>query len=416
MPPRPWAVVASLASSVVLLSFHNLAASDHQRWPQWGGPTRDFRLATEAAPWPEGGPRLLWKRAIGSGYAGVVAAGETLYTLDRQGENERVVAVSAESGETLWTHEYEARLPEWMRTNHGVGPRSTPLLAGSRLFTVGIDGTLHCLERAQGKVLWKRELVSGLGGSRNSRGYASSPLALGDLVVAPVGGRGQSLVALRQEDGEVAWKAGDFDRGLSSPFVIDVGGESQIVALLNGAVAGFEPSSGRLLWSHPHGGRGERNVSTPVFGEDGLLFVSSAYGGGSRMLRLVATAGKTEVSELWSDEKVRVMFTNALRIGGHVYASSGDFGPVPLTAVAVETGEVAWRDRTFGRLSMVRLGERVLVLDEGGALGLVSLSPEGLTVHSRVQLVDEKAWTVPTVVGRRVYVRTETVVLALELP
>src|SRR4030065_574465 len=80
------------------------------------------------------------------------------------------------------TYEYEAPLPSFMLTNHGVGPRSTPLLAGDRLFSVGITGTLLCLERDSGRLLWRRDLVSELGGSRNTRGYASRPLALRQCV------------------------------------------------------------------------------------------------------------------------------------------------------------------------------------------------------------------------------------------
>jgi outer membrane protein assembly factor BamB len=405
-----------MAAAGLLAACGELAASERESWPQWGGPSRDFRVATESAPWPERGLPIVWQLDLDEGYSGVVASHGKLFTIGRRGNKERVIALSADAGKTLWTHEYEAPLPSFMLTNHGVGPRSTPLLAGDRLFTIGITGTLLCLERDSGRLLWRRDLVSELGGSRNTRGYASSPLAFGDLVILPVGGAGQALVAFRQASGEVAWKSGDFASGMASPFLVELGGEPQVVALLHGAVAGFEPASGRLLWSHPHGGRGERNISTPVVGDDGRLFVSSAYGGGSRVLRLEARSGKTEVRELWADEKVRVMFTNALRLGRHVFVSSGDFGPVPLTAVAVETGEVAWRDRSFARLNLVQLGQKVLVLDEKGALGLVSLSEAGLTVHSRMQLPVEKAWTAPSVVGRRVYVRTNTALFTLELP
>ncbi len=56
------------------------------------------------------------------------------------------------------------------------------------------------------------------------------------------------------------------------------------------------------------------------------------------------------------------------------------------------------------------------MLDEKGALGLVTLSEAGLTVHSRMQLPVEKAWTAPSLLGRRVYVRTNTALFALELP
>jgi len=386
-------------------------------WPQWGGPTRDFRVTAQiAADWPAGGPRVLWRQPVGEGYSAVAVQGDVAYTMDRQGDRERVVALSTEDGRALWTHAYRSPLPDWLRRNHGIGPRSTPLVTGARVFAAGVSGTLLCLDGATGAVRWRRELVTDMGGTRNSRGYASSPLALGDLVIVPVGGPGQALVAFRQEDGRVAWSAGDFDNALSSPLLIDVGGRRQLVALLDGVVAGFDPASGRVLWRHPHGGRGERNVAVPIWGEDGLLFVSSAYGGGSRVLQLEPAGDATRVRELWSSERIRVMFTTGLRIGGHVYVASGDFGPVPLTAVDVRTGEVAWRDREFARANLVKVGDKALVLDEEGVLGLVTLSPDGLTVHSRHRLVQDLAWTPPSVVGGRLYLRTPKEVLAVALP
>lgn len=391
-----------------------LAAAE---WPQWGGPTRDFHAVAEVATrWPDAGPRVLWRRPAGEGYSAVAVAGRVAYTMDREGESERVLAFSTADGTTLWSHAYPSPLPAWLRRNHGVGPRSTPLVSGPRLFAVGVSGTLLCLDRASGGLRWRRELVTGMGGTRNTRGYASSPLALGDLVIAPVGGQGRALVAFHQDDGRVAWSSGDFENALSSPFLIDLDGRSQLVALLEGAVAGFDPSTGRVLWQHPHGGRGERNVAVPLWGADGRLFVSSAYGGGSRVLELERDGAATRVRELWASQQIRVMFTNGLRIGRHVYVSSGDFGPVPLTAVEVETGRIAWRDRSFARSNLVKVGDRALLLDEDGSLGLVTLSPQGLTVHSRRRLVRDLAWTPPTVVGDRLYMRTPRELLAVELP
>jgi outer membrane protein assembly factor BamB len=393
------------------------AAGRAADWPQWGGPNRDFQLEGALAPrWPEAGPKVAWQRPFDQGYSGIAVSGDVLYTLGRHGEAERVLAVSAKNGEVLWTYEYPAPLPSGLLTNHGVGPRSTPLLTPTRIFTVGINGTMLSLDRAKGTLKWRIDLVTGLGGNADTRGYSSSPLAVGDQVVVPVGGKGQALVAFRQEDGAVAWKAGDFESAPSSPFLIELAGKTQIVSLLNGFVAGFDPLTGRNLWRHPHGGRGERNITSPVWGDDGLLFLSSAYGGGSRVIRLTADGSETRVQELWAHEQVRVMFTNALRLGGHVYASSGDFGAVPMVAVDVKTGAITWRDRSFGRLNMVRVGDRVLVLDEKGTLGLVSLSPQGLVVHSRFQLRDEIVWTAPSVSGQRAYVRTRGELIALDLP
>lgn len=405
------------ALGVIVLSLGGAATPAGAQWPQWGGPTRDFQVETSVTPrWPAGGPHVAWQRALDEGYSGVVVVDGTLYTMGRRGNSERVFSISAETGETLWTYEYPAPLPVGLLTNHGVGPRSTPLAAGTGLFTVGINGTLLCLDRAQGTVRWRVDLVTSLGGTQNSRGYASSPIAFGDTIIVPVGGKGRALAAFRQSDGAVAWKAGDFESALSSPILIELGGKTQVVALLDGFVAGFDPESGRVMWNHRHGGRGERNITTPVWGKDGLLFLTSAYGGGSRVLRLTGDGDATRLQEVWFHEEIRVMFTNALRIGDHVYASSGDFGAVPLAAIDVRTGSVAWRDRSFGRLNLVRVGDLVLVLDEKGSLALMSLSPQGLKVHSRIQLRDEPTWTGPSISGRRVYVRTKSELIALELP
>jgi outer membrane protein assembly factor BamB len=407
---------AAVVSGAILLSVSG-GGPARADWPQWGGPTRDFQIATELQPrWPEAGPKVAWQRALDEGYSGVAVRGNVLYTMGRSGDAERIFAISARTGETIWTYEYPAPLPSGLLTNHGVGPRSTPLLTSTRVFTVGIGGTLLCLDRARGTLHWRKDLVTGLGGSFDKRGYSSSPLEFGEWIILPVGGDGQALVAFRQADGAIAWKSGDFGSAPSSPMLIDLAGKTHLVALLNGVVAGFDPGSGRLLWKHPHGGRGERNITTPVWGKDGILFLSSAYGGGSRALRLEPEGGATRVKELWAHEQVRVMFTNALRIGDHVYASSGDFGPVPLVGLDVKTGAVVWRDRTFGRLNMIKGGSRVLVLDDKGTLGLVSLSPEGLTVHARVQLRDEIAWTAPSVSDGRAYVRTKRELIALDLP
>jgi hypothetical protein len=84
---------------------------------------------------------------------------------------------------------------------------------------------------------------------------------------------------------------------------------------------------------------------------------------------------------------MRVHHTNALRIGSHVYASNGDFGPAPLTAVDVRTGEIAWQDRRFAKSTLVAAGAHSLLLEETGKLALITLAPGGLTVHAEADVL-----------------------------
>jgi outer membrane protein assembly factor BamB len=194
-----------------------------------------------------------------------------------------------------------------------------------------------------------------------------------------------------------------------------VDGQEQLVAFMYDTLVGVDPAGGELLWSHPHVSEFGLNVSTPVWGEDNLLFISSSYGGGSRGLRLRRAAGKTTVEEVWAHALMRVHYGNAVRLGEFVYASSGDFGTAPFTAVNVKTGKIAWRDRSVARASLLAAKGRLIILDEDGHLLLATPTPEGLKVHARAALLQTNAWTVPTLAGTRLYVRDRKSVLALDL-
>jgi outer membrane protein assembly factor BamB len=385
-------------------------------WPQWGGPHRNFRAsgAQVAASWPSSGPREVWSRPLGEGYAAIAAEGNRLYTMYRRGETEVVVALDAATGKTVWEHRYDAPALEGMRLEHGPGPHTTPLIVGNRLFAAGAMGHLHALDKNTGRVLWSRNLHE-MTGFVWRRGYSSSPIAHKDTVIVTTGKAGQSVIAFRQSDGEVVWKKQDFDYGPSSPILIDVDGQTQLVVFMGEGPAGLDPATGELLWRHPHATRGGLNISTPVWGEDNLLFLSSAYDGGSRMLHLARQGQKTQVKELWSTSRMRIHFGTAIRLGDYVYGSSGDFGPAFLAAVNVKTGEVAWQDRSFARASMVFADGKAIVLDEDGNLGLVTLSPSGPKVLARAEVLARNAWTPPTLVGTRLYLRDRRTIRALDL-
>ena len=383
-------------------------------WPQFGGPTRDFRISGELAEFSPEGPREIWRRQLGEGYSSVAVADGVLYTMLRDGDDELIVALDADSGTTLWEHRYAEPVPEWVLVNQGTGPHSTPLILSDRLFVVGVRGAFFCLDRASGEVLWRRELVDELGGTRDDRGYASSPLAFEGLVIVPVGGEGRALVAFTQSDGVEVWRSGDFEAAPASPSLIELDGQTQLVAFVSEAVAGFIPRSGELLWQHTHEGKGNRHINTPLWCGAGRLFITSSWGGGSRLLELERSGSSTQVNELWFTNEVRVAFSNVVRRGDLLFGSSGET-TAPLAAVEIATGEVVWRDRSFGRANLVEAGARTLLFDEHGVLALVTLSRDGLEVHSQKKIVDELVRTPPTVVGSRVFIRTRTQLVALDL-
>ncbi len=201
----------------------------------------------------------------------------------------------------------------------------------------------------------------------------------------------------------------------ASPILIDVDGQEQLVVFAPSEVVGLDPNNGDLLWSHPHETQYGLNISTPVWGDGNLLFTSSAYDGGSRVIRLSRDGGKTTAEELWYDNRLRLHFGNAIRIGNLVFGTSGDFGPAFFIAVDVVTGKEKWRERTFGRSQMVYADGMLVIVDEDGDLALATVAAERLNVLARAEILTENAWTPPTLVGTKLYVRDRKNIVALEL-
>jgi outer membrane protein assembly factor BamB len=112
---------------------------------------------------------------------------------------------------------------------------------------------------------------------------------------------------------------------------------------------------------------------------------------------------------------VRFMFLNAIRLGDHVYGTSGDMGPAFLTALNLETGQTAWQNRGFGQATLIHADGKTVILDEDGDLAIAKLAPEGVTVLSQVKLFDTTSWTVPTLAGGTLYARDREKIVALDL-
>jgi outer membrane protein assembly factor BamB len=400
--------------SLILLV--NVAVSAQSKdWTQFGGPHRDFVLDVKglASAWPEAGPKQLWKRELGNGYSQIAVDNGRLYTMYRKDEREIVIALDASSGKTLWEYAYKAVVTNEM--THAIGPRATPLIIGNLLYAVGALGNFHCLDKQTGKVVWSHDFMAEYKAPLPDECYGSSPIAYKNTVIIPVGAPGASLMAFNQKDGSVVWKKQDFVISSSSPILIKFGGQDQLVMLMQENIVGLDPDNGDLLWSHPHKNRTQTNVSTPVWGNDNLLFCSSAYDGGGRMLKLAKNGNKTAVEEVWFQRLLRVHFSNVIRLGDTLYGSSGDFGPAPFTAIDAKTGNLLWRDRSVARASFIYTDGRFILMDEDGNLTMASPTHEGLKVHAKVQLLTNTAWTPPTLVGKSLYLRDLKTIMALDL-
>jgi outer membrane protein assembly factor BamB len=409
-------VIAWIATASGPAGLFDSPRSPGTGWPQWGGPNRNFVTdSAVASSWPASGPPQIWRRTLGDGFSAIVSDGSTLYTLYRAGAEDVVVALDAASGKPRWETKYEAPFDETCSERLGPAPRSAPLIVGDRLITISAGGQMNSFDRSSGQKQWSAALVSPASGTKKPCGYSTSPVAFGNTIITMAGGKGRGVVAVDAESGREVWAAQDFMNGYSSPLIIDLDGKPELIVFTAGEVAGLDPATGALEWSHPHPAEFGVNVAMPVWGDDRLLFVSSAYNGGSRVLRLKREGSKVNVEEVWANKRVRIHFGNAVRLGQRVYASNGDFGAAPFAAVDIMTGDMVWRDRSVARATLIGAGNRLIILDEDGNLSLATPGAEGLTINGRTQVFTGRSWTVPTLVGTKLYLRDRKEMVALEL-
>ena len=138
-------MLAVLAVALALATSGTRAASD---WPQFLGPARD---GTYAGPpitdnWGASGPRVVWRKQVGQGFAGPAVVGTSVLLFHRVGNEEVLEALEASTGKTIWRYAY----PTNYRDDFGFdeGPRAVPVFADGAIYTFGAEGHLIFTSRS----------------------------------------------------------------------------------------------------------------------------------------------------------------------------------------------------------------------------------------------------------------------------
>ena len=407
-------VVAAVATIAVTASL-SAATTD---WTQFGGPNRDFSVpsASLAETWPESGPKVIWRKPLGDhGHSTVLAEGDRLYVFFRSGDSDVLRALEAATGATAWEQSYDSPLTEGFNIQFGPGPHSTPVIASERIFTVSSTMVLKAWNKTTGEPIWSQDLKETFGARPPGRGYGSSPLAFENSLILPVGGDGQAIVALSQDDGALIWKNLDGGAGYASPVLAEIEGREQVIVVVDLARLGLDPRTGDELWSIDVPKTALYQMSTPtVFGN--RIVASQAYEDGTRVFEVTRNGDDFDAEELLYSRKLKVMHGTTARVGNLLYGSSGDFGPAFLTALDLETGQAAFRMRGFAKANVMAVGnDRLLIFDEDGQLAIAAPQEEGVEVLASAQVVDGVSWAAPTLVDTNLYLSTRTEIVALDL-
>jgi hypothetical protein len=210
--------------------------------------------------------------------------------------------------------------------------------------------------------------------------------------------------------GKAVWVNTDFQGSYGSPVIVDVGDDRQIVTPVEGHLAGFDPETGKELWSIKHKNQWGTILTTPVVDDSGRVFISAAQVGAI----LVDPSAEEAQLRVWSDDGTQINHSNAVRAGDVLFASVGDSASF-LTATSLTDGKQAWKKRGFATANLVRVGDEFLLLDFDGELALVELDGSGMNVITRATINEQPTWTPPTLIGSTLFFRDETRIAALDL-
>ncbi len=396
-------------------------------WPQWRGPTRDGVWHEAGVPdrLPPGGLKVQWRAPVGPGWSSPVVAKAKVYLTDsllkRPKAHERVLCFDAATGRPLWTYAYEVTYPDWSFTaGQEAGPSATPIVDEGKVYSLGGNGHVVCLDAAKGTLLWERRLEKDY--EVEILKCRASPLIDGDLLIVLVGGKpGACVVALDKRTGKEVWKALDESVTNSSPILITSGGKRQLVAWTGESVTSLDPATGTVWWRVPLVTSNNDAIPTPVHDKGRLLV-------GGLMLRLDA---KPAASVLWPKGRAvskRILSNTSTGVlqGGHVYSarSSGH-----LVCLDGETGETIWETdkvtdlRAGASIHLTRCGGGYFLYTDRGELIRARLTPKGYEEAGRARLVDpaypfagrKVAWSPPAYADRHVFARTEREVVCASL-
>lgn len=396
------------------------APASAEDWLQWGGPKGDFTVAATglAETWPAGGPKSLWKRPLGDGYSAILCKGDRLFTAYRDGGNDVVIALEARTGKTIWEHKVPFELWPDMTKEFGLGPNATPLIVDDRIMAISISGQMRCLDLDTGAVKWQHDLPATFGRRKRVEeyGYSGNPLPYRGTVIVQVGGDEHGVVAFHVNDGSVTWKSGAFGVSYAPPTITKLLGEDHYVFFTPEGVAGLDPSTGAMLW-HSDIPFNNGNHLTPVVRcDDQHLWVASQFiTGGARLLKITKDEGRFKATEVWHEKKLMASHWTSIRLDDYVYGCTGNNEVSFLTAFAWKTGKIAWRERGHHKAQCLYADGKLLFLDEEGELTIAKVSPEKLQVLDSAQITESVSWTVPTLVGTRLFVRDRKNIMAMEL-
>lgn len=392
------ALVTASGTIAATLLLACATVSHAAEWPQWLGPAGNG--VTEAGDaklaFGDDGVDTLWRKKIGLGFASMAVADGRVYAMGAKNGSETLYCFDAESGKEHWTFSYPGKLVNSM---HEGGPSSTPAVAGGRVYIVGKEGQVHCLDAAKGGVVWKANLKTLTGERTPKWGFSSSAVVDGDRVYIQSG----ATVALDATSGDKVWISKKRKPSYATPAIFERSGKTLIATLSSDGLAIVDAGGGNEIAFHRWETQYDTNATTPLIMGD-RIFVSTGYNKGCTMLGF---DGKS-LSPMYRSKSMSNHMNNSVPHGDQLYGFDGNSHQrqrVELRCIDAATGKVRWSQAGLGCGSLILAGDTLVILSDQGELVTAKATPDGFKPLGRAQVLGGKCWTHPVLADGRLFAR-----------
>jgi outer membrane protein assembly factor BamB len=384
---------------------------------QWRGPERDGKYPDTGLlkSWPEQGPKLLMSlTGVGKGYSQPVVANNIIYVTGIKSETHDILSAFDMQGKLLWESEYG---PAWDRSYPET--RSTPTVENNRIYLIGGQGMVSCVDAKTGEIIWQKDAHAKYGGEFHRWGVSESVLLTEKAAFYTTGGTETTVIAINKNDGSLLWKTKSLggERAYASPLLIERGGLKIILAQTANHLIGINAENGEILWDFDmvplHQGRqgsGAHN-NTPLY-KDGEIFVTNGYDRLAVMFSL--SADGRSISVKWKNDVLDVHHGGVVLIDGNIYGanwlnnSSGKWA-----SIRWDNGKTNWENEWHTKGSVIYADGMMYIYEErSGNVALVRPNPGKLDIVSTFQMKEGEGphWAHPSIYNRLLFIRHGDVV------
>lgn len=375
-------------------------------WPQFRGANRDARATDFKAPktWPKE-LKQSWKITVGDGVATPALVGDKLFVFSREGGAEVTRCLDAATNKEAWKDKYDAEYKG--KGDQGFqGPRASPVVTDGKVITFGLNGTLSCLNAANGEKIWRVET-----GAFPTFHTSSSPLVADKFVVVQVGSENNGgVTAYDLATGNEKWKWTDEGASYASPALMTVDGTKMVVAETASSVVGIGLTDGKTKWKTPFPlakkGPGQYNASTPMV--DGTTVIFSGIARGVKAIQIEKKGDEFTVKELWNNKDNSALYNTPVLRDGHLFGLANND---TLFCVDVKSGKTAWTSSITGSRgygNIVDAGPVLLAITPQSKLIVFEPSAKEFTELANYKVADGQVHAYPIVSGNRIYVKDKT--------